>query len=88
MDYLEVEEGREADGLRLVLTAGGPGPWSEAAKAVFHVKGLAWTPVRQNAGEANEALARWTGQTSAPVAATPESLRNLRRDLMSSPRFR
>ena len=68
MDYVDVEEGRRADGLRLVLTAGGPGPWSEAAKAVFHVKRLAWTPVRQNAGEANEDLARWTGQTSAPVA--------------------
>jgi hypothetical protein len=50
MDYVDVEEGWRADGLRLVLTAGGPGPWSEAAKAVFHVKGLAWTPVRQNAG--------------------------------------
>jgi glutathione S-transferase len=68
MDYIEVEEARERSGLRLVLSAGVPGPWSEAAKAVLHVKGLDYTAVRQRGGEANEALAAWTGQTSAPVA--------------------
>ncbi len=68
MEYLEVEEARERPGLRLVLTAGGPGPWSEAAKGIFAVKGLAYLPVRQAAGDANPALQEWTGQSSAPVA--------------------
>ncbi|MDG2304818.1 MAG: glutathione S-transferase C-terminal domain-containing protein [Candidatus Binatia bacterium] len=68
MDYLEVEDGRKRDGLRLVLTTGGPGPWSEAAKGIFQVKGLAFAPVRQVAGEQNQVLQEWTGQSSAPVA--------------------
>lgn len=68
MEYVEIEDARERRGLRLVLTAGGPGPWSEAAKGIFHVKHLAFTPVRQAAGERNEALQAWTGQSSAPVA--------------------
>lgn len=68
MDYIDVEEARRRSGLRLVLTAGVPGPWGEAAKAIFHVKGLEYAAVRQVAGERNEALQDWTGQSSAPVA--------------------
>ena len=68
MDYLTVEEAREAPGLRLVLTAGVPGPWGESAKAIFAHKGISFLPVFQEGGGANEALADWTGQTSAPVA--------------------
>ncbi|HZR81042.1 MAG TPA: glutathione S-transferase C-terminal domain-containing protein [Candidatus Binatia bacterium] len=67
--YVDVEEARRLPGLRLVLTEGVPGPWSEAAKAVFHVKGIAFVRVRQEGGGENRALLEWTGQTSAPVAA-------------------
>jgi len=67
--YLTVEEGRKARGLRLVLVAGTPGAWGECIKAVYHVKGIAYQPVAQRMGEANEDLLAWTGQTSAPVAA-------------------
>jgi glutathione S-transferase len=67
-EYVEVEEGRRLPGLRLVLTAGVPGPWSEAAKAMFHVKGIPFVRVRQEGGGENRALLEWTGQTSAPVA--------------------
>jgi hypothetical protein len=35
MDYLTIEQAHERDVLRLVLTASVPGPWSEAAKALF-----------------------------------------------------
>ena len=69
MDYLSIEEGRKADGLRLVLVAGTPGAWGECVKAVYHVKGIEYKPVAQLMGEANEDLLEWTGQTSAPVAA-------------------
>jgi len=68
MEYLTVEEARRHPGLRLVLTPGVPGPWGEAAKSVFAVKGLEFTPVRQEAGQANDALFAWTGSRNAPVA--------------------
>jgi len=67
MNYLSVEEGRLQPGLKLVLTAGNPGPWGEAVKAMLAVKELAWTPVRQQAGEANDALEAWTRHRNAPV---------------------
>jgi len=68
MEYVEIEDAMDLPGLRLVLTAGVPGPWGESAKAIFHVKGIAYTPVRQQAGEESEALLRWTGQNGAPAA--------------------
>lgn len=68
MDYVEIEDAVDLPGLRLVLTAGVPGPWGEAAKAIFHVKGIAYIPVRQRAGEENATLLRWTGQHGAPAA--------------------
>ena len=67
-DYVEVATGREQDGLRLVLTEGVPGPWGEAAKGLFHVKGIDYTPVRQRGGEENADLLAWTGQANAPQA--------------------
>jgi len=68
VDYLSVEQARTRKGLRLVLTAGGPGPWGEAAKGFFAVKEIEWTPVLQEPGGENRALLEWTGQTLAPVA--------------------
>lgn len=68
MHYLDVEEARGRGGLRLVLTEGVPGPWGEAAKAVFHVKGIPYTAVRQVGGRPNEALRAWTGFDNAPQA--------------------
>ncbi len=68
MEYLTVEQAREAPGLRLALTCGVPGPWSEAAKAVFALRNVEYQPVQQLAGDANEALVDWTGHRNAPVA--------------------
>ncbi len=68
MDYISVAEARERDGLRLVLSAGVPGPWGEAAKALVNHKGIPWVAVHQQGGGENADLAEWTGQTSAPVA--------------------
>ena len=67
-DYLSVEEAKGLRGLRLVLTAGVPGPWGEAAKGIFHAKDVAFVPVRQEAAQANEALVEWIGHANAPVA--------------------
>ena len=54
MKYLSVEEAIDMPGLRLVLTAGVPGPWGESAKAILAHKGLAFTPVLQQGGGENE----------------------------------
>lgn len=68
MEYLEPDIARNRRGLRLVLTAGVPGPWGEAAKSIFGLKGIEYLPVRQTAGESNPALIAWTGHANAPQA--------------------
>jgi glutathione S-transferase len=66
--YVSVEEAIPLPGLRLALTQGVPGPWGEAAKAIFDIKSIDYTPVLQVGGAANEELRAWTGQNSAPCA--------------------
>jgi glutathione S-transferase len=70
-DYIEIEQAMEMPGLRLVLIPGLPGPWGEAAKGIFHVKKVPFVRVRHKTGDPDylEALKKWTGQTSYPVAA-------------------
>ncbi len=67
MNYVEVADARRMTGLKLVLTAGVPGPWGESAKAAFHVKGIHYIPVKQRAGEDNPELVAWTGIRNAPI---------------------
>jgi hypothetical protein len=66
--YLEVAEARAHPGLRLAVTAGYPGPWGEAAKGIFRLKGIPFALVRQLAGLPNDELCAWTGQRNAPIA--------------------
>lgn len=68
MEYIRVADARARRGLRLVLTAGVPGPWGEAAKSVLHVDGVPYVAVAQLGGMANEDLVAWTGHANAPVA--------------------
>jgi len=67
--YMSVEQARPLSGLRLVLSPGVPGPWSEAAKGILYVKKIPYVRVRQEIGGENRALQEWTAQTTAPVAA-------------------
>jgi glutathione S-transferase len=67
-DWLDVAQARDLPGLRLVLTAGVPGPWGEAAKGLFFAKKISYTRVRQNIGDANAELRAWTGFDNAPQA--------------------
>lgn len=67
-DYVSIEQARAADGLRLVLTQGVPGPWGEAAKAILQVKGIPYLRVAQQGGGDNDALVAWTGHANAPTA--------------------
>lgn len=66
MEYLSVAQARDLPGVKLVLTAGVPGPWSEAAKAVLKHHGIAYAPVRQEAMAENADLVAWTGCRNAP----------------------
>jgi glutathione S-transferase len=66
--YVPVAEARKLPGLRLVLSAGVPGPWGVAAKAMFDVKGIAYTPVAQKVADPNSELLEWTGHNNAPIA--------------------
>lgn len=68
MQYLSVSEARALGGLRLVLSVGVPGPWGEAAKGIFDVKGIPYAAVQQVPGMPNEDLVEWTGHANAPVA--------------------
>jgi glutathione S-transferase len=66
VEFVELEEARARDGLRMTVVIGVPSPWGEAAKGIWHVKKIPWVAVRMPPGE-NE-VTRWTGSTSAPVA--------------------
>lgn len=68
-EYKSVEEVIPMRGLRLVLVAGTPSPWGQAAKTLFELKGLDYALGAQEAGGANEALEAWSGQTGGPVVA-------------------
>src|SRR5208282_555635 len=65
--YIEVDDAIGMSGLRVVLTPGVPGPWSEAAKGILHVKKIPYVKVRQELGGPNLPLRRWSAQTTAPV---------------------
>lgn len=67
-EWLDVATARDLAGLRLVLTAGVPGPWGESAKGIFHAKGIPFARVAQSLGGDNDALRAWTGRDDAPIA--------------------
>jgi glutathione S-transferase len=67
-EYIDVARARTLPGLRLVLTAGVPGPWGEAAKGIFHAKKIPFARVAQQAGADNDEIFAWTGHRNAPIA--------------------
>jgi glutathione S-transferase len=64
--YIDVEEAKKRDGLRMVVVGSVPSPWGEAAKGILHIKGIEWAAVRLVYD--SEPLREWAGQRSAPVA--------------------
>lgn len=67
-DYLTIGEARGRKGLRLVMMRGFPSPWTQAARGLFHVKGIAFEKVALGADEPRSLLREWTGQDSFPAA--------------------
>ena len=65
--YVEVEQAIGMSGLRVVLSPGVPGPWSESAKGILYVKKIPYVKVRQVVGGENEPLRKWTAQETAPA---------------------
>lgn len=67
-DFIDLEQAIDMPGLRLVLISTTPSPWGEAVKGFFHVKKIAYIPVRHPMGKDQALLRKWTAQESAPVA--------------------
>lgn len=68
MDYISCSEAQTRSGLRLVLSAGSPNPWGEAAKGILHVRNVPFVAVRHQGMGDNDELFAWTGTRNAPVA--------------------
>ena len=64
--YVSLEEAIKRRGLRMVVVGQVPSPWGEAAKGIFHIKGIEWVAVRL--AYDSEPLKNWAGQRSGPVA--------------------
>jgi glutathione S-transferase len=64
--YVSVDEAMQRGGLRMVVVGGVPSPWGEAAKGIFHMKGIDWAAVRLTYDD--EKLKSWAGQRSGPIA--------------------
>lgn len=62
---MDLEDARDAKGLRLVVVAGVPSPWSQAARGLLCVKGID-PPIVQMGRD--PAVTEWTGLPNAPVA--------------------
>jgi glutathione S-transferase len=65
--FVDLETARSARGLRLIVIGTIPSPWSEAAKAILHVKAIPFVAVRLRRADV-DAVAAWTGARNAPVA--------------------
>jgi glutathione S-transferase len=65
-EYVSVDEAIGRKGLRMVVVGGIPSPWGEAAKGVFHIKGIDWAGVRLD--YESEALKEWAGGRNGPIA--------------------
>jgi glutathione S-transferase len=63
--FVELEEARAARGLRVVVAANVPSPWSQAALGTLDAKGLDYVAVRLR--RADDEIRAWTGSRNAPV---------------------
>jgi len=67
--YISIAQARASSGLRMACLRGVPSPWTEAAKGIFHVKGLACQYAAQSKDEPDGAIAAWAGDPGIPVVA-------------------
>jgi glutathione S-transferase len=64
-EIVDLDTARKARGVRMVVSAAVPSPWSEAAKNLFHLAGVEtlWVRARRD----DEALTAWTRAHNVPV---------------------
>ena len=67
MNFLGINDLRAASGLRIVLVAGAPSPWGQAAKAMMEYKGLDYQAGLLEPGGTNDEIVKWAGVNSGPV---------------------
>ena len=67
--YVSITQARTAPGLRMASLRGVPSPWTEAARGIFRVKGLACQYAAQSKEDPDGALAAWAGEVGIPVVA-------------------
>jgi glutathione S-transferase len=67
--FVGIAQARDMRGLRLGCLRGLPSPWTEAAKGIFHAKGLACQYAARAADEPPDALAAWSGDRGVPLVA-------------------
>ena len=70
-DYIDIEQAKTPDGLRIVAPPGRPNPWAEGLKGMCYIKNLPYVLVGKAPGH-DAALQDWTRQSSAPVAVWNE----------------
>ncbi len=63
--YVDLETARQARGIRLAVIASVPSAWAEAAKGIFHVKGIEALVVRYRFRDPE--VPAWTGVHNAPA---------------------
>lgn len=66
-ERIGIDAAASRDGVRLILLAGFPSPWSVAAKAIFDVKRIPYVRAQQMPSDTPDALVRVTGQASHPA---------------------
>lgn len=65
-EYVDIEQAVQRPGLRMVVVGGISSPWGEAAKGLFHIKGLDWAAVRLD--YTSDAMKQFAGgRRDAPV---------------------
>ena len=64
MDYVDINQAINADGLRLILVQGMPSAWGVAVKAMMEYKSLAFTLGPQKPMQENPELLAWSGTNS------------------------
>jgi len=65
--FVSITDIREAKGLRMTVLRGVPSPWTEAAKGIFHAKGLNCLYGAQADSDPPQAIAHHYGNSSVPV---------------------
>ena len=69
LNYVDINEAINADGLRLVLVQGMPSAWGIAVRGMMDYKGLNYTLGPQKPMQENPELLTWSGTNSGPVVA-------------------